>query len=351
MNEFTYLKDINFDNIRYYIGASDVATLAGLNIKYKQTPLTLWEEKTGRRESNFNNERMDHGHDLEPLILKWGLEKLKTDDPIKYDQHFYKKFMVSRINNDYYCQGHYSLTECKCPEYPFIKAHTDLFFDGVCYDTSFIMEAKSAGFYGSKRNDNINLGYDKEDMSANGIPTSVYLQVQTQMLCYDIPVCYVSVMIDTGIHKLYGPIPAHKKTQEKIIALCVNFWRHVTTDQPPTPMIWKDVLHLNPGFDKDSKIVIGGAEEEKAMYMKEVAKKLREEKKEIDEKLSDIKNAMGLLVGENKWLESSAGDKIATAFNATKYTLKDRKKMSKRRFNRLKKDGFISESTYRDIRF
>lgn len=365
MNKFTYLKDINFDQPRYYIGASDVPTLALLNKKYGHTPLSLWKEKTGRGEPKIDNERMKAGKELEPLILKWGMEKLifesinkklglesieKDDKPIKelkpyrFRKDFLNKFLLSRTAGENQFFNYFSQTECRHSEHKFICSHADLIQE------DFIMEAKSTGYFGGKRKD-INSGYDEEDTSANGIPSTVYLQVQTQMLCYDIPVCYVSVMIDTGTHRLYGPIPANKKTQEKIIALCQRFWWCVENDKPPKPETWKDIQYLNPDFDKHSKTVIGGEKEEEAFKMKARAETLREKQKKIKEELDDIKNAVGLLIGEQKYLESSSGEKLATAFNVEKYFLKNYKKMSKRRFDGLVKDGFITKSEYRDIRF
>jgi hypothetical protein len=341
MNDFTYLKDPEFTQGRFYIGASDIPTLALLNLKYDQTPLTLWEEKTGRAEPFQGNERTKAGKELEPIILKWGLKKLKD-----FSSEAWDSFLVSRFNklNDWL--GHFSLTEASHPTRPYVKSHADL----IESSHPFIMEAKSTGYFGTRKG-NINYGYDKDDLSANGIPSSVYLQIQTQMLCYGIDQTYVSVMIDTGQHRLYGPIAAHKKTQEKILALCERFWYHVEKDEPPKPELWKDILKLNPILDKQNKTVISGPELIKVEDMKERAKILREKKKKIDEELKDLKNAVGLIINKNAYLESATGDSLAKAFDVTRYMLKDYKKMSKTRLTRMVNDGFINKIEYRDLRF
>jgi len=344
MNDFQYLKDINFEKGRYYIGASDVPTLALMNIKYEQTPLTLWEEKTGRKKRDFAGERAKAGKDLEAIVLKWGLEKM--------DYKFYAPdFLSDRAHEKriYPPQGLVSLTQATCRNYPFIVAHADL----IEIAQPWIMEAKSTGFFGGKRGGDINYGYDKDDMTANGIPSSVYLQIQTQMLCYEISECYVSVMIDTGLHKLYGPISAHKKTQEKILAICERFWHHVTTDTPPKPEIWADVISLNPMLDVESKTVIAGPDLEKVEEMKERAVSLRKRQKEIDTELKDIKNAVGLLIGSNAYLESSEGNSLAKAFEVNKesVSIKDLREKAPEMLDVLKEKGLIKQISYRDIRF
>jgi|GEM_PF-5700671 len=339
MNDFTYLKDINFEKGRRYIGASDIPTLALLNVKYDQTPLTLWEQKTGRAEPFQGNERTKAGKELEPLVLKWGLEKM--------DYENLNSLLLSRYENKNKINTFHSFTEARHPDRPYLVAHADL----IETADPFVMEAKTTGYFGGKRRDNVNIGYDKDDLSGNGIPTRVYLQIQTQMLCYDIPVCYVSVMIDTGQHRLYGPISAHKKTQEKILALAERFQWHIEKDQPPEPKIWKDVIKLHPVIKKDSQSVLGGSELEKAIEMKERAKKLRAKQKDIKKELDDIKNAMGLLIGPNQYLMSADGQKIASVSQITKYNLKDYKKMTKSRLTRMLNDGFINKSEYRKLNF
>ena len=93
-----FLKDTSFENGRNYIGASDIATLAGLNKKYNQTPLTLWEVLTKRTAQWTGNESTEWGHLLEGLILKKAIEKLDYKDHAE-------KFYIDKIkgkNNDQY---------------------------------------------------------------------------------------------------------------------------------------------------------------------------------------------------------------------------------------------------------
>jgi hypothetical protein len=346
MNNFEYLKDINFKKGRYYIGASDVPTIALMNIKYDQTPLTLWEEKTGRKKRDFAGERAKAGKDLEVIVLKWGLEKINYEfnapDFISDRAHEARIYPPTKGKL-------ISLTQATCRNYPFIVAHADL----IEIAQPFIMEAKTTGFFGGKRGNDINYGYDKDDLTANGIPSSVYLQIQTQMLAYEINECYVSVMIDTGLHKLYGPIKAHKKTQEKVLAICERFWWHVEHDTAPKPEIWKDIIALNPILDVESKTVIAGTDLDKIQEMKDRAISLREHAKKIEAELKDIKNAVGLIIGKNAYLESDQGESLAKSFevNRESVSIKDLREQAPRTLASLQKKGLIKHISYRDIRF
>lgn len=343
MNNFTYYKDHDFDKGRRYIGASDIPTLALMNKKYEQTPRTLFREITGREKRKKAGERAKAGKELEPLVLKFALEKIPEFE--LYAENYY----ISRISKNNYFREFHNFTEAIHPERPYLRSHADL----LETNTPVIIEAKTTGFFGALRKDDIDIGFDKFDLSANGIPASVYLQIQTQMLTYDITTAYVSAQIDTGVHRLYGPIHYHKKTQEKILALAERFWWHVENDQEPKPETWADVVSQNPILQEDSKTVVGGEAEQKVIEMKEQAKELRKNKKVIDEKLKDLKNAVGIIIGENKFLQSSEGHSLATQFEVNKFyaKLKDLEKDHPRKFKKLLKDGYIYKSSYRDMRF
>lgn len=342
MNNFTYLKDKDFSQGRKYIGASDIPTLALLNIKYGQTPLSLWEVMTGRKEAWKGNSRTFAGHELEPLILKWGLSEIIDKDIA--DKWYKVRVIGKKSFGDYH-----SWTEAICPQFKHLVAHADLI--DVC--DPYIMEAKSVGFFGGMRKDDDNYGYDLSDNNIDCIPLSVALQCYTQCLCYDIDTFYVSVMIDTGIKKTYGPFKADRKKQEYILALAEKFYWHVENDTPPKPETWEDVQKLNPVLDKESKTVVIGETEQTVIEMKDRAKNLRKKQKEIDKELDDIKNAIGLIIGENAYLENSEGNSLASAYNVTRESIKltELKKEKIRIYNTLKKNGFITENSYRQLRY
>ena len=343
MNTITRLKDKDFSKGRRYIGASDVPTLALMNLRYGQTPYGLWEIKTGRKNPWPGNERSRAGKELEPIALKWGLEKLNAFARGGSS----RECLVNLIKGREYL-SYWPFTESRYKN-KYIVAHADL----VEVDKPYIMEAKTSGFFGGRRGDDINYGYDLNELSANGIPSSVYLQIQTQMLCYGIREAYVSAMLDTGIHRLYGPIKAHRATQEKILALCERFWWHVEKDNAPKPEAWQDVVKMNPVLDKESKTVVGGDNEQKVKEMKARAAKLRKREKDIEAEMDDIKNSIGLILGGNKYLESSSGESLATAFDVARLYVSESKLKEghPKLYKKLIEEKIITESKVRNVRY
>lgn len=342
MNQITRLKDKDFQKGRRYIGASDVPTLALMNLRYGQTPLKLWEEKTGKADPWRGNERTRAGHELEPIALKWGIEKLTGIDSKAAKQIFIK--LIS--GKDYL--SYRPLTEAR-HDRGYIVAHADL----IDIEKPYIMEAKTSGFFSAKRGSDVNYGYDLEDNSENGIPSSVYLQVQAQLLCYGINEAYVTAMLDTGIHRLYGPIMSHRATQEKILAICERFWWHVEKDQPPKPELWDDVVRLNPTLDKESKTVVGGDDEQRVKEFIAKADALKKRKKEIEAELDDIKNAVGVVLGANKYLESSSGESLASAFDVARLYVNEKELRNKypELHQKFYQEGIITESKFRNIKY
>jgi predicted phage-related endonuclease len=343
MNTITRLKDKDFSKGRRYIGASDVPTLALMNLRYGQTPYGLWEIKTGRKNPWPGNERSRAGKELEPIALKWGLDKIPGGPDKKEARNILIKIISGR---DYL--SYRPFTESRHNR-GYIVSHADL----IEVDKPYIMEAKTSGFFGGRRGDDINYGYDLNDLSADGIPSSIYLQIQTQMLCYGIREAYVSAMLDTGIHRLYGPIRAHRPTQNKILALCERFWWHVEKDKPPKPEAWQDVVKMNPVLDKESKTVVGGDNEQKVKEMKAKAVKLRKREKDITAEMEDIKNSIGMILGGNEYLESSSGESLATAFDVMRLYVNEKKLKEghPKLYKKLIEEKIITESKFRNVRY
>ena len=69
MNSYTRLRDITASHRGAVVGASEIATLALYNLRYGQTPYTLFEEHTGRAEPFAGNEAAWWGTVHEPTIL------------------------------------------------------------------------------------------------------------------------------------------------------------------------------------------------------------------------------------------------------------------------------------------
>jgi predicted phage-related endonuclease len=343
---FTYMLDREFKGERNYIGASDVPTISLYNLAYGNTPLKLYKEKLGEIEHFEGNEPTEMGKHLEPLILKLALEKLgrKSD-----------RWYQSRIKGENKHHMYHSWTEGRYNDY--IVAHADLYIDNI--DT--IIEAKNTGYFAAKRRDIKGIrgfysdGFDKDDFSGNGVPDRVYIQVQTQMMCYKAKQAYVAVLIEGRQHILYGPIKANLKVQESILAVCEKFWNCVQEKKEPQPHTWDDIILLNPELQKDKKIMImkDGDIYNSLMLLKDRKEKLSEKAKKIENELKDIKNAVGLIIAENALVEDSEGQKLVSAYEVTRETikLKELKTEEIKIYAKLKDKGYINLSTSRQLRY
>lgn len=308
------------------VGASDIPILAGLMEKYDSTALTLWMEKTGRSPRWEGNEKTDFGHRLEPIILQ------------KYiDNHNLKS--KPRL-----------LTECRHPDYNFALAHADMIYKK---DYKYhIVEAKSTGYHsGYRKSDDPDSGYDKEDFSENGVPASVFLQVQWQMFVYGIDNAFVAALIDTNDFREYGPIKFNVSIIDKCLALARRFWDHIENDTPPKPKTFNDVNLIFPEKDDTSKIIDGddllmvnGLKEQYSLLKK------REKKTGIEK--DEIKNAIALIMQKNKYLNDPEGNKLASlsSWQRESVSLKDIKE-HKKIFKLIEKENLIKKSVSSRLTF
>jgi predicted phage-related endonuclease len=275
-----------------YIGSSDIPVLAGYTQRYTReingqqhpvTPLVLWMEKTGRVKPFPGNEATYWGNKLEAALI---------------DHFLDSKGLVSSFFN----------SEFRHPDYLYAVAHPDLLWhDGQQYKDQ---EIKTSTFFASRRGDNPDYGYDPDDLTANGIPASVYLQVQWQLFCSDIQEAGVSILTNTSTYREYGPIRYNQKVIEKLLARADKFWWHVQNDTPPDPETWGDVKLIFPRVEKTAA-VISGEQEEKIRLMKEQASGIKEKIRKLKKQQDDIKNAIGIFIGGNQVLTDAGGEELA----------------------------------------
>lgn len=341
MNRYTKIKDFHGERAKG-IGSSDIPILAGLTKQWGSTPFTLWEQKTGRAPLWEGNQRTEWGHRLEGEVLHKFVEshfsKDTADDYLSYKRRG-KSFDSFKTD-----------TECRSPERPYCLAHADLVVEG---ETPYIVEAKTAGMMSGKRREGrIFSGYDPEDLTAQGIPDAVFLQVQWQMYVYGIDLAYVAVLIDTADYREYGPIKADYRVQEKCLALAERFWELVKTDTPPAPETWGDVTKMFPD-QKDTTAMISGDDEQKVREMIDRDKKLSQRAKDIKEERDDIENAIGILLGKNQFLSSAGGDILAKASEQSRESiaLSKIKKDAPEIEAKLRELGLVSKSEFRVVRY
>lgn len=340
------------------VGSSDIPTLALLNKRYGETPLTLWQEKTGRAPRSEAGPRAYWGKVLEGVILaEWVRRHYGDEAAVEYARYKARGLSYGPYKTN---------TECVHPERSYCLAHADLVVEGlketgprvlggvsdyIAVDVPpLIVEAKSCGLMSGLRREDGDYGYSRKDSSLGGIPMGVFLQVQWQMLCYDIPEAHVAVLIDTGDYREYSG-RADPRTQEKLLALAERFWRCVETDTPPKPETWADVQLLWPDTE-DASSMVGGETEMKAREMVERYHRLSESAKSIEDERQEIKDALGILMGENKILTTAEGIRLASSWTvASEYAspAKIKEKLPDV-YERLASEGLITKSERRDLR-
>ena len=317
LNNYTRLRDIQQSHRGAVVGASEIATLALYNLRHGQTPATLWEEHTGRVAPRELGEPGWWGHAHEPTIL------------YRYVRdHFDEDTARAMLSGYYRSRSHGPfkvLTEFRRKiSHGTAIAHPDLLIEAPLIQRIIgrsmeprLVQAKSHGYHTAKRKDDPDFGYDPDDLTQNGLPASVFLQEQWEMFCSDLPEADVVPLIDTNDYREYGPVYRDAKTQEQALALAERFCWHVERDVAPDPEAWVDIVHRDPVMKDlsavhalESSVELRGEPVTLADMLASHAKAKGDERRAL-RRQDDIKTAIGVLLGGNKWLTTPEGQVIA----------------------------------------
>ena len=241
------------DRRRKGIGASDVATIFGVN-QYK-TPYELWLDKTGRIEHDTGNDATALGTTLEPSILDYAERDLGPLDRNVVVPHE-GSVIVSTLDG--------------CRE-------------------GKPVEAKTAGLTNAFA-----------DLSAWGepetdeVPSSYLCQVQTQLLCTKEELAYLYALIaGRGIVKYV--IPVSRTLTTAIEERCGEWWdKHVIADTPPpldpvpSPDVFKRVKRA-----PDKTIVMSNEASAWIEARDRVSEEIKQKEKELDHLQSRILAELG----------------------------------------------------------
>jgi predicted phage-related endonuclease len=342
MNRITRIRDFHAERAKG-IGSSDIPTLAGFAKQYGQTPYTLYLEKIGEADRKPAGPRAEWGHRLEPLVLSAFVGR-------HYGEERALDYLAGAIRGRS-CGPFKTLTECRMPERRYVLAHADLVIDEA--PEPYIVEAKTTGYFAGKRREGeAFLGYDPDDLTQQGIPDPVFLQVQWQMLAYGVSVAYVAVLIDTGDYREYGPIRADPRVQEKCLTLAERLWNCIQARTPPKPETWSDVATMWP-LPVEKTAMVGGEDEMKARQYATEYWRLGERIKTLEAQREELKNALGIYIGENSILQTPEGLKLASSWiqaNPESVALKELREKDKALFDRLDEGGYIRRSQRREMR-
>lgn len=375
MYEYRKIKDFHKTRATG-VGASDIPVLALMRVKWGTTPYELWKIKTGREKPFSGNKYTYWGNELEGLVLKKYVAGIRDYETAF---RFYTEYLRKRSYKEFKVK-----TEFRHPEYHFALSHPDLLITGgelkirchrcgsvdlyksgvsiecsnscgniITAPAGQIIEAKSHSFFASKRDDdNPDFGYSNTDFSQNGIPADEFLQVQWQIFTAGIREGGLSTLLNTNDYREYGPVISDPRTQEKCLALAERFWWHVENDEAPKPETWADVQDMFPQ-PKETTAMISGEEELLARKMLEQWSKLSKGEKRIKAKKDDIKNALGLMIGENKVLTTAEGTKLASSWTqnaAPSVSLKRLEEEYPDVFRELWEKEIIKQSEFRQLR-
>lgn len=322
MNQYTFYQSGVRQKNELVIGSSDIPVIIKTkNSRIKKSSYELWEEKTGKVEPFQGNNYTTWGHELEPLLISAFIRK-------KYNAKIAYKFKLDYVVHQNVRSKFYNpmtifhpFTECKHPQFPWAIAHGDC----VCRDDlnneilkkippsndkiktnqieqnyfSYLLEAKTGGYYARVRREDFE-GFDLDDHTATGVPSDILLQVQWQMLIYDIDFTYVLLLVDDNKFHIYE-VPAIKKWFPLMLEKASQFLWCCKNDKPPQPEKYDDIKKLFPEI-KDKAVYVTGEKAIVAEQMKAEKKKLQAKMKKYQKRIDDINNAAGLLMGENKFL-------------------------------------------------
>ena len=336
MNPFWYISD-NFHTARSTrIGASEISacipnpekpgeSLAG----YEQTAVTLWQEKTGRKERDQAGLHAEMGNWNEPknieLFLRGidrelGLEYLQSrleyellkehgtkpnpekyqSTPCKHHTQWYNDFAICHPDGIWVPDSHFQ-------EVGKIKAH------GLKIDLSkpFLIEAKNASFFSARRPEGSHTrGFDYELKTWQGIPLKFYVQIQYQLEALDVNVCYLPLLSDSANHHVWI-IGRNRKWGKKLFELASRMKWHIDHDKPPKDLAISidDVCTLYPTINDDFRLITGG-DGEKAVDLARAYNHADEQAKLWDNRKKDAQSALSVYLADAKELRTNVDGEI-----------------------------------------
>ena len=266
------------------IGGSEAAAVCGFN-RYS-SPLEIWLRKTGRKDSEPDNEAMYFGRMLEPLIR----------------EEFSKRT---------------GLTVKTCPfmfsfkEFPYILAN----IDGVVTEkdgSKTLLEIKTTNSFTTAK--------ELED----GLPpVEWYFQIQHYMAVTDLKKAYVAVLIG-GNKFQYQIVERDEETIENIIALESHFWNEYVLRDVPPPADYNSgecLSILYPESDGCSSVILPVESDQLvAEYLK-----IKATEDELKKSKAEIENKLKAMLKESESGVTPSGCKVSwksysqSRFDTTKF--------------------------------
>ena len=264
------------------IGGSEAAAVCGFN-RYC-SPLEVFLRKTGRKDTEADNEAMYFGRILEPILR----EEFSKRTGLKVQTC---PFMFAS------------------KEYPFMIAN----IDGVVTEkdgTKALLEIKTTNSFTTAK--------DLED----GLPIEWYFQVQHYMAVTDLKKAYVAVLIG-GNKFQYQEVDRDEETIENMIALQIHFWNEYVVKDIPPPADYnsgESLATLYPESDGSSVILPIESEQLVAEYLK-----IKVTEEDLKKSKAETENKLKALLKESESGVTPSGHKVSwksysqSRFDTTKF--------------------------------
>ena len=282
------------------IGGSDVATVLGLN-PYK-TPLSLWEEKTGKAEGSPAGEAAYWGTTLEDVVAKefskrTGMKIQRVNFLLSTGEGGWMRGNIDRaIVNEQIAKT----VRVHKPEKAAEK--------GLMLSTDVGLECKTANAFMA---DKWGPSQEAEIVSGNvvtehQIPLYYETQIQWYMAVTGIKKFYVAVLIGGQDFRMYE-VRRDEDVIKAIVEKCHAFWfKKVLADVPPDPINADDIKKL---YARDDGEMVEASNDEAADIGE--LRTIRERIKELQDQEKAVANRVILAIGEKSGLLIS-GEKAVT---------------------------------------
>lgn len=323
------------------IGASDLSALLVNPDKpsdslagYGQTALSLWRQKTGRETREPAGLPAEMGHYLEIKAIELFIRGIPEIGPSLASQYVesrmrYETALLSDPNrrasryqptpfkhntqwyNDQFIvhpDGVWDNSGQIMPELGYStngSTHSTVTAHGHAIDlsTPFLIEAKTASYWSAKRRpEKPHSGFDTDIKGWQGIPLKYYVQIQFQLACMDVDVCYLPLLSDSATFNVWE-IRRDRKIGDDLINLAGKFMWYVREDKEPREMAINldDIISMYPKIEEDFRTVSG----DDAATVIDLAKRARDasaQEKAWKEKKEDAQSALAVHLKDTKEL-------------------------------------------------
>lgn len=196
---------------RRTIGASDVATILGLN-KY-ETPLGLWMQKTRRKPQMEDNDILWYGREHEHLVAKL------------FGRRY--GFEVCQINNTYHHR-----------DFPWLTCTPDWAYTEL--GELKLLECKTPGFH------------ERDSWSDTEAPDAAHAQLITQLAVTGLRIGRCVAIVAGNVRNFFAPeFEFNDKLWEQIFSVLEKFHQCMVNDTPPPARVgdMQNLDRFNPRHD------------------------------------------------------------------------------------------------------